>query len=96
MYTLLKPLLVREELIKREIQFFTPSEFSSIFKAPNYKTKWFLENQVQEGLFVRLKKGLYSLKTNLPREEEIANRLYKPSYVLKQLLPTTTCKQSLL
>jgi len=81
MYTLLKPLLVREELIKREIQFFTPSEFGSIFKVPNYKTKWFLENQVQEGLFVRLKKGLYSLKTNLPQEEEIANRLYKPSYL---------------
>ena len=30
---------------------------------------------------MRLKKGLYGLKTDLPSEEELANRLYQPSYI---------------
>ncbi|MBI2600967.1 hypothetical protein HYW42_03360 [Candidatus Daviesbacteria bacterium] len=60
---------------------FTPLEFSRIFQAPPHSIKYFLETQVQEGLFLRLKQGLYTLRTNPPNEREIANRLYKPSYI---------------
>ena len=81
MYTLLKPLLVREELLKRGMQFFTPLEFSSLLNLPDYKAKYFLEKFTHEGLLLRLKKGLYVLKSDLPSEEEIANRLYRPSYL---------------
>lgn len=81
MYALLKPLLVREELLKRGMRIFNPSEFSFIFKVPSYKTKRFLEKQIKEGLLVRLKRSIYALKTDIPIEEEIANRLYKPSYL---------------
>lgn len=81
MTTLLKPILVREELLKRNIHFFSPHLFTQIFQVPSYTSKYFLEKQVKEGMFLRLKKGLYTLKTDLPSEEEIANALYQPSYI---------------
>lgn len=81
MYTLLKPLLVREKLLEKGISMFTPLEFGRIFDLPNYKTKYFLEKWANEELLTRLKKGIYTLKTDMPKEEEIANRLYKPSYL---------------
>ena len=81
MTTLMKPLIVREELLRRKVRIFTVEEFSRIFQIPSYSTKYFLEEQTDQGLLVRLKKGLYALKTDYPSEEEIANALYKPSYI---------------
>jgi predicted transcriptional regulator of viral defense system len=81
MSTLLKPFQVREELLKRKVRVFTPEEFSRIFQAPTYSIKYFLEKQTDQGLFLRLKKGIYALKTDFPSEEEVANILYKPSYI---------------
>ncbi|MBU3979342.1 hypothetical protein KJ980_03255 [Patescibacteria group bacterium] len=81
MYTYLKPFLVREELLKRNIKIFTPDLFSRVFGTSKEQSKYFLENQVKEGLLARLKKGIYTLKTDFPAEEEIANALYKPSYI---------------
>lgn len=81
MYTLLKPLLVRRKLLDKGITIFTPLEFGRIFDLPDYKTKYFLEKWANEEFLTRLKKGIYALKTDLPTEEEIANRLYKPSYL---------------
>ncbi len=84
MYTLLKPLVIRDELLKKRLFIFTPFDFERVFSLPKHKAKYFLEkesNKSNSGLFLRLKKGLYSLKTDLPGEEEIANRLYQPSYI---------------
>ena len=81
MYTLLKPIKVREELLKRNIRIFTPEEFRRIFRTPPYTVKYFLEKQAREGLLLRLKNGLYALQTDLPSEEEVANKLYRPSYI---------------
>lgn len=81
MSTLLKPLQVREELLKRNLRIFNPSEFGRLFRTPTYTTKYFLEEQTTQGFFVRLKRGVYVLKTDFPSEEEIANALYKPSYL---------------
>lgn len=81
MYTLLKPLIVREELLKRGLHVFTPLEFTRLFQTKPHQTKYFLEKESKGGLFLRLKNGVYSLKTDLPGEEEIANRLYAPSYI---------------
>jgi predicted transcriptional regulator of viral defense system len=60
---------------------FTPQDFQRIFGADRLRTKYFLEEQTRSGLFLRLKNGLYALKTDLPPEEEIANCLYRPSYL---------------
>ena len=81
MYTLLKPLSVRQELLKRGVTIFTPQDFQRIFHTTKSRTKYFLEKNSKDGLFLRLKKGLYTLQTDLPPEEEIANRLYRPSYI---------------
>jgi predicted transcriptional regulator of viral defense system len=81
MYTLLKPLPVREELLKRGVTVFTSQDFQRIFHTTRSKTKYFLEEYTKSGLFLRLKKGLYTLKTDPPPEEEIANLLYRPSYI---------------
>lgn len=81
MYTLLKPLQVREELLKRNLRIFTGQDFLRVYKVPSYSGKYFLETQVQRGLFKRLKRGIYALNTDLPFEEEIANAIYRPSYI---------------
>lgn len=77
----MKPLLVREELLKRGIKIFTTLDFSRIFPNSPDQIQYFLERQTKEGLFLRLKKGLFALQTNPPHDEEIANVLYKPSYL---------------
>lgn len=77
----MKPILVREELLNRGIRIFTPLELWRIFPKPQEQIQYFLESQTKQGLFTRLKKGLYALKTDLPGDEEIANALYKPSYL---------------
>lgn len=81
MTTLLKPLLVRETLIEKKVRTFTPHDFERIFGVTPTRAKYFLETQTGEGLLIRLKKGLYALKTDRPTEEEIANSLYRPSYI---------------
>lgn len=77
----MKPLLVREELLNRGLRVFTPLDFSRIFPRSQDQIRYFLETQTKQGLFIRLKRGLYALKTDLPGDEEIANVLYKPSYI---------------
>ncbi len=81
MYTLLKPIQIREELLKRNLRVFTGQEFTRIFQTSSHSTKYFLETQVKEGFLSRLKRGIYMLKTDQPSEEEIANAIYKPSYI---------------
>lgn len=81
MYTLLKQFVIREELLKKGVKIFTPLEFGRIFKLPDHKIKYFLEKWTKEAFLVRLKQGLYAIKSDLPPEEEIANRMYQPSYL---------------
>jgi len=81
MYTLLKSLQIRKELIKRGIKMFSIEDFKRVFDLPKYKVKYFLEKESDGGVLLRLKRGLYCLTTDMPAEEEIANRLYKPSYI---------------
>lgn len=77
----MKPILVREELLNRGMKIFTPLEFKRTFPKSQDQIQYFLETQTEEGLLIRLKRGLYALKTDLPSDEEIANALYKPSYL---------------
>jgi predicted transcriptional regulator of viral defense system len=81
MTTLLKPFLVRKELLKRNLRVFSPREFVRVFHATPFQAKYFLEAYTKQGLFLRLKRGLYALQDALPSEEEIANLLYRPSYL---------------
>lgn len=77
----LAPIAVRQELLDRKISIFTPMEFRRIFSVSSQRTKYFLETYTKKGLFKRLKQGIYALEDRYPVTEEIANALYKPSYI---------------
>lgn len=81
MYTLLKSHFVRSELEKRKVGIFTPLEFQAIFNLNKTQTKRFLGAFVKQNLLIRLKRGLYTLAETNVSEQEIANRLYQPSYL---------------
>ena len=81
MSTLLKPLQVRAELLHRGTAVLTGEDFRRIFRVSKFRAKYFLEQYTKAGLFLRLKRGLYALRDHVPPEEEIANILYRPSYI---------------
>lgn len=77
----LAPFIVRKELLSRKVSLFTAEDFRRIFHSSPEKTKYFLETYTKKGLFMRLKQGLYAFEGRFPTGEEIANALYKPSYI---------------
>ena len=79
----LKPLLVQQTLLKIQLLVFTPLEFQRVFSVTLRAAQGFLNDhsQGEDSLFMKLKNGLYTLRTNLPSEYLVANKLYSPSYV---------------
>jgi len=77
----LSVLSVRKELLGRRVSLFTPQEFQRIFRSSHSQTKYFLETYAKQGMFARLKPGLYAFEGRMPSGEEIANALYRPSYI---------------
>ena len=51
MYTLLKPLSIRQELVRRGVTIFTPLDFQRIFHTSRSRTKYFLEKHTRGGLW---------------------------------------------
>lgn len=78
---LLNPIKVQKDLSSKQIFIFTPQEFVRTFEIDPLKAKYFLTRYTKLGLLEQLKKGLYMLRTDPPSTEEIANALYKPSYI---------------
>lgn len=79
----LKPLLVRQTLLSKQLSVFTPAEFKRVFDVTSSAMQAFLSNHSQgkNSLFTKLKNGLYTL-TDSPRNHYlIANKLYQPSYI---------------
>lgn len=74
-------LTVRKILHEKKISIFTPRIFGQLFSVSPERVKYFLETYTKKGLFLRLKKGLYILEDKTLTDEEIANALYKPSYI---------------
>ncbi len=77
----LNPILVQNELAKKNIFIFTPLEFQRLFNVSEKAATFFIFDYVKRGLFLKLKNGLYALASSLPSELVIANRLYQPSYI---------------
>ena len=72
---------VEEKLLSLNVRIFTPQDLSFVFGANKRAVQGFLNYNAKKGVFVRLKKGLYSLKRNFPQEFFLANNLYSPSYI---------------
>lgn len=72
---------VLKEAQLRGLSIFTPDIFAKIFKTKLSTAKIFLSRNTRSGNFVRLKKGIYSSVNLQPSPLEIANLIYKPSYI---------------
>lgn len=77
----LKSIIVPRVLAEKGLNLFTKQEFTRLFQVSKTTATFFLFDHCRSGLFVKLKNGLYALSNPFPSEEEIANRLYQPSYL---------------
>lgn len=75
------PLIVRQIIKDSHLAIFSPRDLGSLLHLSPRLTLYYLQKGVKDRLFLRLKNGLYTLATDPARIEEIANRLYAPSYL---------------
>lgn len=73
--------LIEDKLIASNIKIFSPQDLKIIFGVSQRAVEGFLNYNLKKGAFVRLKKGLYAIKRNLPSDFLCANKIYSPSYI---------------
>ncbi len=76
----LKQIQVERTLRGKGVRVFSPDEFRRIFRVTLRATQEFIKDHKRD-LFIKLRNGLYALRSDPPHELEIANRVYVPSYV---------------
>jgi predicted transcriptional regulator of viral defense system len=76
----LNSLEVLNRLSQKKIRIFSPEELRRVFGVSLCASQEFIKSH-RFDLFVKLRNGLYALRSNLPAETEIANRLCTPSYL---------------
>ncbi len=76
----LKPIYVQRSLQERGARLFSPSDFQRVFGVSLRAAQEFIKDHNRD-LFLKIRNGLYALRSDPPREEAIANRLYEPSYI---------------
>jgi len=64
----------------KDIHLFSPEEFRRLFRVTLRATQEFIKDHNHD-LFLKLRNGLYALRSAPPHELEIANRIYGPSYI---------------
>jgi len=77
----LKPHNVIRKLKEKKMNLFTPLEFRRVFGVSNWASQWFIKTHTKEGLFLKIRNGLYMLADYPVNHYLIANRLYEPSYI---------------
>lgn len=77
----ISPLVIRQIIKDSHLAIFSPRDLGSLLKLTPRLTLYYLQKGIKDGLFLRLKNSLYTLATDSARIEEIANRLYAPSYL---------------
>jgi len=75
--------LVERRLSVMGLTVFTIDDFSKVFKIKPSTARAFLSrnSKKESSYFSKLKRGIYAFNLNSPTKFEIANKLYKPSYV---------------
>lgn len=76
----LKPIPVERMLREKGVRLFFPDEFRRLFWVTLRAAQEFIKDHNHD-LFLKLRNGLYALRSDPPHELEIANRMYQPSYV---------------
>lgn len=76
----LKPIYVQQALQAKGVRLFSPSDFQRVFGVSLRAAQEFIKDHCDD-LFLKIRNGLYALRSDQPQEEVIANRLYPPSYI---------------
>lgn len=72
---------LQDYMYENSLKIFTPLDLRQHFKSSE-KTTWnYLCYQVKKGNVIQLKRGFYTLKNTFVNPSEIANRIYRPSYI---------------
>lgn len=72
---------IQEILQKNQLLIFTPLDLERFLGTSETAAQKILERYTKKGVFVRLRKGYYALRSNLPSSFYLANVIYKPSYI---------------
>jgi predicted transcriptional regulator of viral defense system len=72
---------VLKDLEERKVTIFSSQIFAKIFSTTASRAVIFLSDNTKRGYFIRIKKGIYSPTNFQPSPLELANILYKPSYI---------------
>lgn len=74
-------LIAERKLREVGLSLFTPQTLVHLLSASPLSVRFLLTRAVQRGDLVKLRRGLYARSDSLPSDLEIANALYRPSYV---------------
>lgn len=77
----LRVIYVQRELVRRGLVIFSVNDFARIFKVKQKTARAFLAYNLKKGVFLRMKRGVYIYSANPPTKFEMANYLWKPSYI---------------
>ena len=82
--------------VSKGLKIFSPRDVSLFFNVSQRAARGFLSYNMKKGAIVKLKRGFYVIKRNLPNDFLIANKIYEPSYIslhtalsFHQLIPET-------
>jgi predicted transcriptional regulator of viral defense system len=77
----LNPLFVLKILKEKDLNIFTPLDFKRLFGGSDFATAWFIKSCVRRNIFIKIRRGLYTVANFPANSFSIANRLYEPSYI---------------
>lgn len=81
MAKMLNWLSVEREIRARGLTLFTPQDLIHLLGASEISLRFLLTRAVKRGDVLKLRRGLYALATLPPSEMQVANLLYRPSYL---------------
>ena len=73
--------LVENELRKQAVGVFSPQDLQHLFGASEILLRFLLTRAVKRGDALKFRRALYGLAAHPPSKLEIANQLYRPSYL---------------
>lgn len=77
----MKYLEILERFRKKNIKYFSLADFQAITDSTYNGARALLKRYKKRGLVINPKKGFYFFRDYSPSEQELANRLYFPSYI---------------
>ncbi|MFH1386492.1 MAG: hypothetical protein ABIH50_02380 [bacterium] len=77
----MKLINIQNILKEKKMKIFTTRELRLLLKTSEDAVRRLLWRYEKKGIIVKLKRGMYALKSNYPSLFQVANKLYSPSYI---------------